>query len=71
LGGPRASGEKRKWEIYVVDEMPADGERRAVGRRRPDLTAEAVAALILIAMSRGRTYVDEEEEVDLIRSYLC
>jgi hypothetical protein len=67
---PVASGSKRRWEAYVADsETPFDIVRRVIGRHRPDLTDEAVAALILIAMSRGRTYVDEDEEIELTRGY--
>jgi hypothetical protein len=62
---------KRKWELFVADEMPADGDQRGVRARWLGAYANVVeAALALVAMSQGRNWLDEWEELELIRRYL-
>jgi hypothetical protein len=65
--GPSA-GTKRSYEEFADDGQ--DGERRGAEERAADVNDEVVAAFILMAMSRGKTHLDEDEEAELIRKYV-
>jgi hypothetical protein len=62
------TGAKRSYEDFAADGQ--DGERRGAEERAADVNDEVAAAFILMAMSRGKTHLDEDEEAELIRKHV-